>query len=787
MTQDDVQSIFDAIGVSFPLYEEEVPNTYPIPFLYGWQKSADNMEHTRRVTKSYIESLRNTPPKSLYVGIPFCDTRSTNSKCRFCVYCTDHETKRTASDIGAYIDSIVRELGVYASKGVSFEEVGQLYIGGGTPSILTAKQARRLFAGIGQVVDLRKLRSVCFELEPSTTKRPLLEELQSQGVNRVSIGVQDWDDKVLRSQLRDSHVKDAEEAITLLNEMGFYYNVDLIYGLPGQSHERWLTGLRRLTDEFRTPEITLYRLRCGTQSDHKDFIHGDTLVARVAQKQLFARACGSLHANERYTRVRPCHWVSVDFLDRWRDYKFAPMSDLGSDAKGGGVPSQLGIGANAISHAGDTLVRNPGLPVYRTHWANSPSGDYEPLAPESFYVLNEDDRAARDILLRIESQRPIALDIIPKYCKRLHDFVETSTDVFRCVSDSNGQDEYALTEKGLVFYDYLELFFAHEITKYGKRVVFSTPNERKWAAELSDVAFGATDSQRDDGMPTCIELGAGVGALSIPIILHLSRLGIPFQWYAVDKNIAKLTYYAQALERNSWTKAVGTTGDLSPTLLPPLTLGEGHVQFISANIETEILFSGNRDIPLLPSKFDVVFMPSFLNHIVFRRRCLEFAWERLQPGGKIVLGYPSGAWVPAELGPSLHYDAGVPRSDDALGNLFRECYRIFGNWKGFFGRPLPDWPMALGHSLRVEAEKDFSLRSPSFEMLYQLLCEGDMSMVASSLKHRGYCDQEHLKFRMRQAFRSFVSAVESSDESESQDGSFRYSFQILSKRSEGVD
>ena len=147
--------------------------------------------------------------------------------------------------------------------------------------------------------------------------------LHKSGVNRFSIGVQCLDDKILNGQNRKALSKDIKKALEILTEKKVYYNVDLIYGLPGQSQESWLNSLRTLVDEFAVPEFTLYRFRVGRETDLKSSDSDFSQDPRLIEKLMFAEAA-DFFKKKGYSRVRPCHWVDRNYSEAWESYRFAP-------------------------------------------------------------------------------------------------------------------------------------------------------------------------------------------------------------------------------------------------------------------------------------------------------------------------------------------------------------------------------------------------------------------------------------------------------------------------------
>jgi putative oxygen-independent coproporphyrinogen III oxidase len=160
--------------------------------------------------------------RSLYVHVPFCPT--------ICPYCDFHVVRRHAGIVEAYLDRLEAE----ANK--LFERypgpLDTLYFGGGTPSFLRSHELSRLklpwdIAGA----------EVSMEANPGTLNKSRLEQLKDLGVNRLSVGVQSFQDPVLKTLGRAHGRRGALQAVELSLEMGFRTSVDLILGLPEQDIE----------------------------------------------------------------------------------------------------------------------------------------------------------------------------------------------------------------------------------------------------------------------------------------------------------------------------------------------------------------------------------------------------------------------------------------------------------------------------------------------------------------------------------------------------------------------
>lgn len=162
----------------------------------------------------------------LYIHIPFCQSR--------CIYCGFYST--TLLDKRQdYTDSLCEEMRLRDKPAL-----GTIYIGGGTPSQLTSGQLRQLFAAIGRYYPLSAEAEVTMECNPDDITPSFTEMLSTLPVNRVSMGVQTFDDQRLRFLHRRHDSKQAIKAIEYLRQAGISnISIDLMFSFPGQTLEEW--------------------------------------------------------------------------------------------------------------------------------------------------------------------------------------------------------------------------------------------------------------------------------------------------------------------------------------------------------------------------------------------------------------------------------------------------------------------------------------------------------------------------------------------------------------------
>ena len=199
----------------------------------------------------------------LYIHIPFCK--------QACSYCDFYFlTRRQLRE--PFVESLVSEIEASRVQKYVQEPVKTIYIGGGTPSLLTANQLSRIFDALQSVFDLRT-DEVTMELNPDDVTIEYLEMLKGLGVNRASMGIQSFQPDILKFMHRAHTREEAIKALEALHRADFpTFTADLIYGNPGQTTEMLSRDIHQLL-EFSPPHVSAYSLtvepgtRLGRQVD----------------------------------------------------------------------------------------------------------------------------------------------------------------------------------------------------------------------------------------------------------------------------------------------------------------------------------------------------------------------------------------------------------------------------------------------------------------------------------------------------------------------------------------
>ena len=186
-------------------------------------------------------------PSSAYVHIPFCT--------QICYYCDFSKVFIKNQPVDAYLEHLIQETRSY--------EIGKLrtlYIGGGTPTALSAQQLAYLLTELPKVMDLSELEEFTIEANPGDLDPDKIAVLKDSQVNRVSLGVQTFDNKMLKKIGRSHKEQDIYDNIRHLKQAGFNnISIDLIYALPGQTMDQVKENVAKAID-LDIPHMSLYSL-----------------------------------------------------------------------------------------------------------------------------------------------------------------------------------------------------------------------------------------------------------------------------------------------------------------------------------------------------------------------------------------------------------------------------------------------------------------------------------------------------------------------------------------------
>jgi oxygen-independent coproporphyrinogen-3 oxidase len=191
------------------------------------------------------------PPLSLYVHLPWCE--------RKCPYCDFNSHERGEIPEERYIAALLADLRVELPL-VQGRRVETIFIGGGTPSLFSVAGISELLSGIAALLPLSGTAEITLEANPGSAEAGKFRGFRAAGINRLSLGIQSFDDACLQALGRIHDSRQARAAIEHALAAGFEsFNIDLMHGLPGQDAESAATDLRQAL-HYRPPHLSWYQL-----------------------------------------------------------------------------------------------------------------------------------------------------------------------------------------------------------------------------------------------------------------------------------------------------------------------------------------------------------------------------------------------------------------------------------------------------------------------------------------------------------------------------------------------
>jgi oxygen-independent coproporphyrinogen III oxidase len=271
-------------------------------------------------------------PLGLYLHIPFCRKR-----CHFCYFRV--YTDRNASEVEHYLDLLAREWELYAEvPALAGRPLDFVYFGGGTPSFLSSRQLQGLVTRLAATRSWSDAEEITFECEPGTLTEAKLAVIREMGVTRLSLGVENFDDRILELNGRAHRSAEIGQSYQYAQSLGFpQINIDLIAGMLGESDANWRTCIRRTLD-LEPDSVTIYQMELPYNTTiSSDILKGNRQFTepvadwatkrRWVQEAFEALERAGYHVGSAYTAVKD--QASTRFVYRDRLWEGADLVGLG--------------------------------------------------------------------------------------------------------------------------------------------------------------------------------------------------------------------------------------------------------------------------------------------------------------------------------------------------------------------------------------------------------------------------------------------------------------------------
>jgi len=358
--------------------------------------------------------------RHIYVHIPFC--------ARICPYCAFYKDLLDRSQTSRFCEALLRELELNESRRRtgdrrSLLRPSTIYFGGGTPTALNIAQLELLLRGFHERLELSQLVEWTIEANPGSVSARKAALLKKFGVNRISLGVQSWDDELLRLLGREHNAQQAEESFRILRDAGFTnVNVDLMFGLPGQTVDQWRATLEK-TIALEPEHVSTY---CLTYEEDTEFFlrhaRGEFRQDSDVDAEFFEMKIGILEdAGYRHYEIsnyaRP-GFESVHNRAYW----------LGKD--------YLGIGPSAVSTVG--MQRWQNVCDYRAYIDRVFSGESTRTTSEN---LTHEMKRTERIALGLRTRNGISASELKEFAQETDELIG-----LQLLRKSNGN--FVLTRRG---------------------------------------------------------------------------------------------------------------------------------------------------------------------------------------------------------------------------------------------------------------------------------------------------------------------------------------------------
>jgi putative oxygen-independent coproporphyrinogen III oxidase len=368
---------------------------------------------------SYLPAGDTAPIRHVYVHIPFC--------ARICPYCAFYKELLDRSSTDRFCEAILHEIEQCAANFPVHPQT--IFFGGGTPTALPIAQLTSLLRGFEQRFDLSTLTEWTIEANPGSVSARKAALLLECGVNRISLGVQSWDNELLTLLGREHNASQAEESFQILRRAGFSnINIDLMFGLPGQTAAQWEATVEK-TVRLQPDHISAY---CLTYEEDTDFF------VRQARGELHSNA--DLEANLFELAISMLEDAGYDQYEI-SNYARPGYASVHNRAYWAGE-DYLGIGPSAFSTAGMRRWQN--VSNYREYADRILSGRW---AIESMEELTAETKRTEKIALSLRTSEGMPAHLLAAQSQKTREFVRLGllarsngnfvlTRAGKCVADS---------------------------------------------------------------------------------------------------------------------------------------------------------------------------------------------------------------------------------------------------------------------------------------------------------------------------------------------------------------
>ncbi|MDX2196277.1 MAG: radical SAM family heme chaperone HemW [Cytophagales bacterium] len=362
----------------------------------------------------------------IYIHIPFCT--------QACHYCDFHFSTNT-SKTDALVNALCKEL-IFRKDFLYNNPIHTIYFGGGTPSVLNQKHLSNIFETLHQHYNMSQVIETTIEVNPEDIDKAKILQYKSFNINRLSIGIQTFDDQILQWMNRSHTATQSIECINMIKDAGYNnLSADLIYGLPSPYHESFENDVNTLLT-YDIPHLSCYQLT----------IEPNTVFGKKYAKKLLAPAEDEIvatqfeHLINALYKAEYIHYEISNFAQK--DYQSIHNSAYWKGEK------YLGIGPSAHSYDGThrySNISNNELYVQNIN---------KNIIPINTEALTEHDLINEYTLCSLRTMHGIDINLLAKY--PTFDLINYTNTLMKYMTTGHiiqSGDKYTLTTKGKLIAD----------------------------------------------------------------------------------------------------------------------------------------------------------------------------------------------------------------------------------------------------------------------------------------------------------------------------------------------
>ena len=373
----------------------------------------------------------NDKRKNLYIHIPFCP-----QKCKFC-YFTSYGFDLDL--VERYVCVLCDELKFITQKSCQKPKIDNIYIGGGTPTLLPLEMLEKIFTTINTYYSVSEDAEITVEVRPGNeVNKNKLEYLKKVGVNRISTGVQSFSSDILRLNGRNNNIDDVYRLLSLINETEFNcLNIDIMSGMLGENKTSWNYTIEKLL-EILPENITLYKMQLYANS----LLYGDSKKHKI---EIMSEDRELHMAKFMYMKLIENGYCLDDSTYSFKLKKYIKNNSYRKSRNMGTEIIAVGVSANG--YVNDYVYQNSNSIEDYLHES---SGSHI----SSSYKLCDEEKFYREIILNLKSGQIDRKEIMKKYyCDPYYKFKEKIDELVKMNLVELSHNKIVVINEGILFID----------------------------------------------------------------------------------------------------------------------------------------------------------------------------------------------------------------------------------------------------------------------------------------------------------------------------------------------